>query len=127
MTYYAKVVNGIVTRVIVAEAKFMDTFVDDSPGEWIKTSKHTIGGKHYDKEGNEDSGIPLRKNFAGKGFLYNKELDAFHQKQPYPSWTFDNDTCLWSAPIAYPDDGKKYHWVEGIDGGDWVEDDMFSN
>ena len=112
MAHYAKVVNGIVDKVIVAEAEFFDTFVDDSPGIWLQTSYNTSGGKHYDQEGNEDGGTPTRKNYAGEGYIYSDELDAFYQPQPYPSWTFSNTTCLWSAPVTYPDDGKHYGWDE---------------
>ena len=119
MAHYAKVVDGVVTQVIVAEAEFMNTFVDTSAGKWLQTSYNTYGGKHYDQEGNEDGGTPLRKNYAGIGFLYNKELDAFHQEQPYSSWTLNEDTCIWEAPVAYPDDGKWYKWDE--DTTNWVE------
>ena len=120
MAHYAKVVNGIVDRVIVAEAEFFDGFVDTSVGKWIQTSYNTSGGKHYGSDGiTEDGGTPLRKNFAGKGFIYDKTLDAFYQPQPYPSWTFDDTTCLWSAPVTYPDDGKKYDWNENTT--NWVE------
>jgi hypothetical protein len=107
MAHYAKVVNELVTQVIVAEAEFFDTFIDSSPGEWIQTSYNTQGGQHPD-------GIPLRKNFAGIGYSYNRELDAFIPPKPFASWILDEETCLWNAPTAYPDDGKKYGWNEDI-------------
>ena len=80
MSHYAKVQNGYVTKVIVAEAEFFDTFVDDSPGEWIQTSYNTRSGVHYkpnSDEPSEDQSKALRKNYAGIGFEYNKELVAY--------------------------------------------------
>ena len=113
MAHYAKVVNGIVEKVIVAEAEFFDTFVDDSPGQWIQTSYNTRGGKHYDPDtGNEDSGTPLRKNFAGPGMVYDSVKDAFYSPQPYASWILNSSTCFWEPPVAYPSDGKNYDWDE---------------
>lgn len=120
MSHYAKVVDGTVTKVIVAEADFFETFIDDSPGEWIQTSYNTRGGKHYDPEtGEEDDGTPLRKNYAGIGFTYDADRDAFIPPQPYDSWTLNEDTCMWDSPVAYPDDGKDYRWDEPS--VSWVE------
>ena len=113
MAHYAKVENTLVTQVIVAEPEFFDTFVDSSPGEWIQTSYNTHGGVH------SDGGTPLRKNYAGEGFTYDATRDAFIPPQPYPSWTLNDTTCLWSAPTAMPDDGKMYEWDE--DTTNWVE------
>jgi hypothetical protein len=113
MAHYAKVKDGVVTQVIVAEAEFFDTFVDNEPGEWIQTSYNTRGGVHYNPETNEpDNGTPLRKNYAGIGFTYDSEKDAFIPPQPYASWSLNDDTCLWEAPVAYPDDGEMYDWDE---------------
>ena len=83
MAHYAKVNNGIVEQVIVAEVEFFDTFVDSSPGEWIQTSYNTRGGKYYDQDFNEDIGTPLRKNYAGIGYIYDSVRDAFYEPQPY--------------------------------------------
>jgi hypothetical protein len=113
MAHYAKVTDGIVTKVIVAEADFFDTFVDDLAGEWIQTSYNTHGGQHT------LGGTPLRKNFAGIGFTYDKEKDAFIPPQPFASWTLNETTCLWEAPVTYPDDGKMYIWNESIT--NWTE------
>jgi hypothetical protein len=113
MAHYAKVTDGIVTKVIVAEADFFNTFVDDSAGEWIQTSYNTHGGEHT------LGGTPLRKNFAGIGFTYDRQKDAFIPPQPFPSWTLNETTCLWKAPVAYPDDGKMYIWNESIT--NWTE------
>ena len=103
MSYYAKVNEGIVEQVIVAEANFFDTFIDNSPGKWIETS--TDGS--------------IRKNYAGKGHTYDLTRDAFYEPQPYASWTLVEATCQWEAPTAYPDDGKFYEWNE--DTTAWVE------
>ena len=88
MSHFAKVVNGIVAQVIVAEPEFFDTFVDTSPGEWIQTSYNTHGGQHPE-------GRPLRKNYAGIGFTYDVERDAFIPPKPEGNWTLDEETCLW--------------------------------
>lgn len=122
MAHYAKVVDSIVTKVIVAEAEFFDDFVDDSPGEWVQTSYNTRGGVHYNPETGEpstDQSAALRKNYAGLGYTYDHTRDAFIPPQPYASWTLNDDTCLWDAPVAYPDDGKVYIWNENIT--NWTE------
>ena len=106
MAHYAKVVDGKVVNVIRAEKSFFDTFVDDTPGEWIQTSYNTECGVH------RLGGTPLRKNFAGVGHTYDRERDAFIAPQPYPSWTLDENSCTWECPVAYPDDGKIYQWNE---------------
>ncbi len=118
MAHYAKVVDGIVTKVIVAEADFFDTFIDDSAGRWIQTSYNTHGGKHYDENGNED-GAGLRKNFASIGYTYDIQKDAFIPPKPFASWTLNETTCLWEAPVAMPEDGKQYIWNENIT--NWTE------
>ena len=113
MAHYAKVKDGVVTQVIVAEAEFFDTFVDNEPGEWIQTSYNTRGGVHYDPETNEpDDGTPLRKNYAGIGFTYDPDRDAFIPPRPFASWTLNDSTCLWEAPVPYPTDGQNYIWNE---------------
>jgi hypothetical protein len=106
MAYYAKVENSLVTRVIVADAEFFDTFVDSSPGEWIQTSYNTKGGVHL------DGGVALRKNYASVGMTYDATRDAFIPPKSYPSWTLDEASCQWQPPTAYPDDGKRYKWNE---------------
>ena len=113
MAHFAKVVDGKVTQVIVAEPEFFETFVDTSPGEWIQTSYNTRGGEHT------LGGTPLRKNYAGIGFTYDRTRDAFIPPQPFPSWVLDEDTCLWNAPVAVPTDGKHYTWDEATTS--WVE------
>ena len=113
MAHFAKVVDGVVTQVIVAEPEFFQTFVDSSPGEWIQTSYNTHGGEH------KLGGTPLRKNYAGIGFTYDRVKDAFIPPKPYASWLLNEDTCLWEAPVAMPDDGKLYQWDEATT--NWVE------
>ena len=119
MSHYAKVENGIVTRVIVAESEYFDNYVDDSPGEWIKTSYNMRGGVyHTDNKPAEDQSVidgdeaRKRKNYAGKGFTYDETKDAFIPPKPFSSWTLNETTCLWDAPVASPDDGKRYIWNE---------------
>ena len=112
MAHFAKVVDGKVSQVIVAEPEFFDTFVDSSPGEWIQTSYNTRGGVHYGQDGQPDGGVALRKNYAGIGYTYDRTKDAFIPPKPYNSWTLDEETCLWNAPVAMPDDGKMYRWNE---------------
>lgn len=120
MAHYAKVVDGIVVKVIVAEAEFFDEFVDDTPGEWIQTSYNTFGGQHYDPNtGEVDDGTPLRKNYAGLGMTYDRDKDAFYSPQPFASWTLNETTCLWEAPVEYPNDGNEYIWNESIT--NWTE------
>jgi hypothetical protein len=113
MSHYAKVTDGKVTQVIVAEAEFFTTFVDTSPGEWIQTSYNTHGGVH------KNGGTPLRKNYAGIGFTYDRTRDAFIPPQPFASWVLNETTCLWDAPTPMPTDGKLYVWDEPTTS--WIE------
>jgi len=117
MAHFAKINNGIVQQVIVAEPEFFDTFVDSSPGEWIQTSYNTYGGVH------KLGGTPLRKNFAGVGYTYDSTRDAFYAPQPYPSWTLNETTCLWECPVAYPDEDMTnlYNWNEETQAWDLQE------
>jgi len=122
MAHFAKVVDGTVSQVIVAEPEFFDTFVDSSPGTWIQTSYNTRGGVHYSPEtGEPDGGVALRKNYAGIGFTYDATRDAFYAPQPYPSWTLNETSCIWEPPVAYPTDGEFYDWNEETQSWDAVE------
>lgn len=118
MSHFAKVVDGIVSQVIVAEPEFFNTFVDSSPGEWVQTSYNTRGGVHYGPDGQPDGGEALRKNYAGIGFSYDRTRDAFIPPKPFPSWILNEDSCLWESPVPYPNDGEIYTWDEAA--GDWV-------
>ena len=108
MSHFAKVVNGIVTSVIVAEQDFVDT----QEGTWVQTSYNTLGGVH--SLGN----TPLRKNYAGIGYVYDEGRNAFYIPQPYDSWTLNEDTCFWESPVTYPSEGE-HEWDE--DNQEWVE------
>jgi hypothetical protein len=105
MSHFAKVLDGKVTQVIVAEPEFFETFVDSSPGAWIQTSYNTHGNQHPE-------GRPLRGNYAGVGFTYDATNDVFYAPQPFASWTLNQSTWLWEAPTPYPQDGKIYLWDE---------------
>jgi hypothetical protein len=113
MAHFAKVDQGKVISVIVAEPEFFNTFVDTSPGQWIQTSYNTKGGVH------RFGGTPLRKNYAGVGYSYDQTLDAFIPPKPYDSWTLNEETCLWDPPTSYPNDNKNYKWDEPTT--TWVE------
>lgn len=108
MSHYAKVVNGIVTKVIRAEADFFTNgkFRDTSPGDWIQTSYNTRANVHV------DGGTALRGNYAGVGYVYNRQNDVFYPPQPYASWTLNTTTWTWTPPVAMPADGKFYKWNE---------------
>jgi len=111
MSHFAKVNNGIVEQVIVAEQDFIDSYIDSSPGTWIKTSYNTYGNVHYGADGQPDGGVALRGNYAGIGSIYDSANDVFYGKQPYPSWTL-NANWIWEAPSELPKDGKYYEWEE---------------
>ena len=96
MSHFAKIENNIVTEVIVAEQDFINSGLVGDSFLWVQTSYN----------GN------FRKNYAAIGFTYDKTRDAFIPPQPYPSWTLDETTCQWEAPVDYPDDGNMYTWNE---------------
>ena len=106
MSHFAKVLDGKVVQLIVAEPEFFDTFIDSSPGQWIQTSYNTISNEHI------LGGTPLRGNYAGVGFTYDATNDVFYAPKPYPSWILNKDTWSWEAPVPYPTDDKIYQWDE---------------
>ena len=109
MAHFAKVADGIVEQVIVADtAQWCEANLG---GTWIQTSYNTIGNTH------SLGGTPLHKNYAGIG--YSWDGTGFAAPQPFPSWTLDTDTYLWQAPVAMPTDGKMYNWDEATTA--WVE------
>jgi len=115
MGHFAKVVDGKVTQVIVAEPEFFTTFVDSSPGAWIQTSYNTRGGKHYDPTTGQESADQtkaLRGNYAGIGYTYDQTHDVFYAPQPFPSWVISAPLWTWKAPTPMPTDGKQYKWDE---------------
>lgn len=101
--------ENVVTDVIVADQEFVDTL----EGTWIKTSYNTREGKHL------LGGIPLRKNFACRGYTYDATRDAFIPPKLFDSWVLNEDTCTWYPPVEMPKDGKGYRWVEETKS--WVE------
>lgn len=109
MAHFAKVVDGIVEQVIVADTK--EWCEANLGGEWVQTSYNTQGNVH------KLGGTPLHKNYAGIGYSWDGE--GFAAPQPYPSWTLNQDTYLWEAPVAKPEDGKPYNWDE--DSQSWIE------
>lgn len=128
MAHYAKVEDGVVTQVIVADLDFIETL----DGQWIKTSYNMQGGKYCDP----DTGEPVedqsvvagdeareRKNYARIDWLYDGV--GFYEPQPIPSWTFNSDAYIWEAPIPQPDDGNEYYWDEDLYQSDntqgWVQ------
>lgn len=111
MSHFAKVENGIVSQVIVAEQDVIDSGLFGTG--WVQTSYNTYGGIHI------NGGIPLRKNYAGIGFTYDTDRDAFIPPKPYQSWTLNEETCLWDAPVPCPNDDKRYRWNE--EQQQWIE------
>lgn len=106
MAHFAKVENGSVTEVLVIEQDVIDTGMFGDPSLWVQTSYNTYGGQHPE-------GRPLRKNFAGIGYTYDAERDAFIPPQPFASWTLNEESCLWDPPVPRPNDGQVYAWDEG--------------
>ena len=139
MSYFAKIDDdSIVTQVIVAEQEHIDniqelTLVSEAvwdeelnlltpaveKSNWVQTSYNTHGGVHYGQDGKVDEGVALRKNYAGIGFTYDEDKDAFIPPKPHASWILNEDSCQWEAPVSYPDDDKDYSWDE--DSQAWVE------
>ena len=109
MAHFAQVENGIVTQVIVAEQDVIDSGLFGTG--WVQTSYNTYGGQHPE-------GRPLRGNYAGIGFTYDRENDVFYAPQPFPSWTLNTTTWLWEAPTPMPEGGI-YTWDEAT--LSWVE------
>jgi hypothetical protein len=101
--------TNTVVRVLVTDNDFpnegYDWLVENLGGTWIQTSYNAR----------------IRKNFAGVGFTYDEDLDAFIAPKPFDSWLLDEETCLWEAPTPYPTDGKNYNWDEETQ--DWIEND----
>ena len=103
MSHFAKVENGVVVQVIVAEQDVIDSGIFGHG--WVQTSYNTHGGQHPE-------GRPLRKNYAGIGYAYDEQRDAFIPPQPYASWLLNENTCLWDAPVAMPTEGGPFAWSE---------------
>lgn len=107
MSHFAKIENGLVTQVIVAEQDFIDT----QEGQWVQTSYNTKNNQH-------PNGTPLRGNYSGIGYVYDAINDVFYAPQPFPSWSLDNTDWTWKAPIPMPQDDLTYIWDE--ESQNWV-------
>ena len=116
MASFAKIGSGNIVEQVVAVSnevatteqagvEFLQNLYNDQ-ATWKQTSYNTYGGVH------SLGGTPFRKNHAGIGYTYDETRDAFYAPQPYPSWTLNETTWTWEAPIDYPDDGLMYHWNE---------------
>ena len=106
MAHFAKIENGVVTQVIVAEHEFINSGVVGDSNQWKQTSYNTQSGVH------KLGGTPLRGNYAGVGYVYDAVNDVFYPSQPYPSWILNNTTWTWEAPVDYPTGEGKYTWNE---------------
>ena len=124
MAHFCKLVGNIVERVEVVHNDIATTeqagidFLNNTyktNDVWKQTSYNTYGGEHL------LGGTPFRKNYAGIGYTYDENKDAFIPPKNYNSWILNEDTCLWEAPIKYPDDGKNYHWNETNQTWDEIE------
>lgn len=113
--------NNVVINVLVGDNddpngdEGYQWLINNLGGYWIKTSYNTYGGVYYNPDTNKPSSNQskaFRKNYAGIGYTYDKNRDAFIPPKPYESWLLDEYTCNWNAPIAYPIDEKKYEWNE---------------
>jgi hypothetical protein len=114
MSHFAQIENGVVTQVIVADEDFIASGAVGPASEWVQTSYNTRANAHT------AGGTPLRGNYAGRGYTYDAENDVFYAPQPYPSWILNQTTWTWSAPVAYPEDGKNYIWTESTKTWDLV-------
>jgi hypothetical protein len=112
MSHFAQIDNNnMVIQVLRITQDVLDTGMFGDPANWIQTSYNTYAGQH-------PNGTPLRKNYAGIGYTYDPGRDAFIPPKPYTSWVLDEDTCHWSAPVPYPQDGNTYTWDENTQS--WV-------
>lgn len=111
MAHFARIDdNGLVIDVQKTDDSFvnegLDWLVENFGGKWVKTSYNTVGGQHI------AGGKPLRKNFAGIGYTYDENRDAFIPPKPFESWVLDEDTCIWVAPVPLPDNDHIWDWDE---------------
>jgi hypothetical protein len=111
MSHFAKVENGVVVQVIVAEQDVIDSGIFGHG--WVQTSYNTHGGQHPE-------GRPLHKNYAGIGYTWDGT--GFAAPQPFPSWSMNTTSYLWESPVPYPTDDKRYSWDESVT--NWVEVEM---
>jgi len=113
MAHYAKIEEGVITKIIVADDNFFNDFIDDTPGDWVETRKGMDGGILWtNSEVDADQSKGFRKNFAVIGGTYDKDRDAFIPPKFYDSWVLNEDTCRWAAPVEKPDSDGEYRWDE---------------
>jgi len=114
MAHFAKIENGIVVQVNVVEEEYFNANRETRyTGQWVQTSYNTHAGVHT------LGGTPLRKNYAGIGYTYDEDRDAFIPPKPYTKWILNEDTCQWQSPLPYPEDDKDYIWNDNK--GEWEE------
>ena len=107
MAHFAKVENGVVTQVIVIDQETLNLGHWGDPSLWVQTSYNTQANKHT------QGGTPVRGNYAGIGYTYDKVNDVFYSAQPFASWTISESTdWVWTPPTPMPTDGKMYSWNE---------------
>ena len=126
MAHFAKVIDRIVQQIIVAEKEIIDSGIVGDPLLWVQTSYNTRGGIYYEPNSHtpsQDQSKALRKNYAGIGYTYDKDRDAFIPPKPFNSLILNESTCNWESPVVYPIDGKKYEWNEET--LTWIE--IFNN
>lgn len=132
MSHYAKInADGIVENVVVAEADVIEALIQETGERWVQTSYNTQGGVHYvansnPREPSSDQSKALRKNYACIGFTYDEQRDAFIPPKPFASWSLNEQSCMWEAPIPYPGSPEVFYvWNE--DAGEWVRDTTLGN
>ena len=124
MSHFAKIdENNKVIQVIVAEQDFIDSGAVGLASSWIQTSYNSYGGKHYDRNGNEDGKTHLRYNYAGLDFTYDKDNDAFIPPKPYPSFILNETTMRYEPPVPYPTgkDGGPNRFIWDEENTNWKD------
>lgn len=119
MAHFARIKNNIVDFVVVGrdEDENNEDFLAHDGWIYKRTSYNTRGGVHYQGDNNTpsiDQSKAFRKNYAGIGYYYDSIRDAFIPPKPFPSWTLNEESCLWDSPVPYPSNGKIYEWNEDI-------------
>ena len=127
MGHFARVINGIVDTVIVADQEDIDSGRHGDISQWIQTSYNTYGGVHYipgTNQPSENQAKALRKNYAGPGMTYDAQRDAFIPRKPYPSWILNEQSCTWDPPVQLPANDGQPHPQGGAIGYNWDEENQ---
>jgi len=128
MSNFAKVENGIVSQVIVADHDYIISGALGEPSIWIETDRNTKNGVHYGSDGKPDGGTALRFHYAGVGYIYDNINDVFYPPSPYPSWKISAETgWTWIAPTPIPDPIEGYYWSWDEDTVSWVSEPRITN